>query len=240
MSKIVAIVQARMGSSRLPCKSLLSLRGKPIIDWILERLGTSKRLNGVLVAVPDTDLDKVLQEHLDARNIPWLAGSENDVLDRFVQAIKATGATHVVRVCADNPLISGEAVDRLVEFYENRSFDYAYNHIPKGNLWPDGLGAELVSSELMLHINETARERSQREHCLNYLWDNAKQFTFGTFDPEEKWLQRPDIKLDIDTANDYARISRLPITPGDSLRQIITAYDETMNKIQPVSTGRLN
>lgn len=234
MRRIFAIIQARMGSSRLPCKSLLNLRGQPIIDWIIQRLNQSRRLNGLLAAVPDTELDIALQEHLDINNVPWIAGAENDVLGRFIKGIEASGATHVVRVCADNPLISGEAVDRLIEFYENSAVDYAYNHIPKNNLWPDGLGAEMVSADLMFRLNDAAKKPAQREHCFNYIWDNADQFSIGTFDPEEKWLQRPDIKLDIDTPADYSRMAQLAVNPKSRLQEIISTWDLQQN-IRPRS-----
>ena len=225
MNRVIAIVQARMGSSRLPGKSLLNLRGKPIVNWISERLKQSKLLDAVLVAIPDTQLDKPLQDHLQANGIPWFAGSENDVLSRFASAIQGNDAELIVRVCADNPLISGEAVDRLIEFYKDSSLDYAYNHIPRNNLWPDGLGAEIVSRELLLDLNAAATQPAQREHCFNYIWDNATRFKIGTFDPAESWLRRPDVKLDIDTLDDYAHLASLPLTPHSSLREILSAWD---------------
>ena len=171
--KVVAIVQARLGSTRLPLKSLLTLRGLPIIDWVTERLARARRLDGLIVAVPDTELDRVLYEHLNRRGVPVMAGPEEDVLARFALAAKQADADLVVRVCADNPCIWGEAVDRLVDFYRKGGCDYAYNHIPRGNLWPDGLGAEILSRELLDELDSRAKLPSQREHCLNYIWDTA-------------------------------------------------------------------
>ena len=141
--RVVAIVQARLGSTRLPLKSLLTLRGLPIIDWVTQRLARARLLDGLIVAVPDTKLDRVLYEHLERRGVPVMAGPEEDVLARFALAAKQADAGLVVRVCADNPCIWGEAVDRLVAFYREGVCDYAYNHIPRNNLWPDGLGAEI-------------------------------------------------------------------------------------------------
>ena len=123
--KSVAIVQARLGSSRLPLKSLLCLRDLPVIDWVTRRLAQSRRLDRIMVAVPDTELDRVLLEHLRRRGVPCLAGPESDVLARFCLAARAAEADLVVRVCADNPLIWGEAVDRLLAHYERTDCDYA-------------------------------------------------------------------------------------------------------------------
>ena len=223
--KVVAIVQARLGSSRLPLKSLLTLRGLPIIDWVTQRLARSRRLDGLMVAVPDTELDRVLYEHLARRGVPVMAGPEQDVLARFAQAAKQADAGLVVRVCADNPCIWGEAVDRLVEFYRKGGCDYAYNHIPRGNLWPDGLGAEILSRELLDELDTRAKLPSQREHCLNYIWDNAGSYRLATFDPEEPWLRRPDLKLDVDSVEDFRRLALLPLAPDMDAAQIIAACD---------------
>lgn len=225
LGKTVAIVQARLGSSRLPLKSLLCLRGLPIIDWVTRRLGQSRLLGQVVVATPDTALDRVLLEHLQRQDVACMAGPEDDVLERFALVARHFGADTVVRVCADNPLIWGEAVDRLLEFHADGQYDYAYNHIPRNNSWPDGLGAEVLSAELLYHMAATATEPSQREHCCNHIWDNAAKFAIGTFDPQEDWLRRPDLKLDIDRAEDFARIALLPFTPDMDARAIVDVCD---------------
>ena len=221
--RVVAIVQARLGSTRLPLKSLLTLRGHPIIVWVTERLAKSRRLDGLMVAVPDTKLDRVLYEHLARRGVPVMAGPEEDVLARFAQAAKQADADLVVRVCADNPCIWGDAVDRLVDFYRKGGCDYAYNHIPRGNLWPDGLGAEILSRELLDELDSRANLPSQREHCLNYLWDNAESYRIATFDPVEPWLRRPELKLDVDSADDFRRLALLPLSPAMDAREIVAA-----------------
>lgn len=211
LGKTVAIVQARLGSSRLPMKSLLCLHGYPIIDWVTQRLSTSRLLDRIIVATPDTPMDAVLREHLRCRNIASMSGSENDVLSRVCDAARLTGAETVVRVCADNPLIWGEAVDRLLLFYAVTHCDYAYNHIPRNNLWPDGLGAEVLSADLLFELERMAKTPAQREHCLNYLWDNRGDFCLATFDPDETALRRPDVRLDVDTPEDFARLALAPL-----------------------------
>lgn len=223
--RVVAIVQARLGSTRLPLKSLLCLRGYPIVDWVAERLSKAKELDQVLFAIPDTELDRVLADHLERKGIACIRGSENDVLDRFCKAALLSNADIIVRVCADNPLISPEAVDRLISFFKNTGPDYAYNHIPRGNLWPDGLGAEIVSRHTLEYIDRKAHASSQREHCFNYIWDNPEEWKIATFDPHEEWLQRPNLKLDIDSKEDFQKIARLNINPDIKLKELIQACD---------------
>ena len=225
----VAIVQARLGSSRLPLKSLLCLRDLPIIDWVLQRLSKARRIDQIVVAIPDTSLDRVLCEHLTRRGVHCVMGEENDVLARFLRAAKTTDCSHIVRVCADNPLISGEAVDSLVDHYSQTECDYAYNHIPRNNLWPDGLGAEILPRELLEELNSKATEPSQREHCLNYIWDHTQDFRISTFDPKEPCLRRPDIKLDIDRPEDFERLSLLPLSPDMDCQSIIRAVDQAQH-----------
>lgn len=222
---IIAIVQARLGSTRLPLKSLLNLRGAPVIDWVMKRLSKASRLTGIIAAIPDTPLDAVLGQHLESAGIPWMKGPENDVLRRFRMAADATGADLVVRVCADNPLIWWEAVDRLVDFYENASLDYAYNHVPHGNLWPDGLGAEIISASLLRHLDATASLPAQREHCLNYIIDNQEDFRIATFDPQESWLAKPELKLDLDSPEDYQKLALAPVNPESGAEEIIRAFN---------------
>ncbi|RRD72174.1 MULTISPECIES: cytidylyltransferase domain-containing protein [unclassified Desulfovibrio] len=219
----IAIVQARLGSSRLPMKSLLCLRDVPVIDWVTQRLARARSLDGIMVAVPDTPLDLVLLEHLRRRGVPCMAGPEDDVLARFCMAARMADAGLVVRVCADNPLIWGEAVDRLADFHARGRWDYAYNHVPRNNLWPDGLGAEILSRDLLEELETKAVLPTQREHCLNHIWDNAARFSIGTFDPQEEWLRRPDLKLDMDRPEDFRRLALLPLHPQMDARAIVDA-----------------
>lgn len=223
--RVTAIVQARLGSSRLPLKSLLCLRGLPVVDWAARRLQRAKELDDVVFAIPDTPLDTVLYEHLRRGGLACARGPENDVLARFRQAAEAYGADLIVRVCADNPLVAPEAVDALVRFYMESGADYAYNHIPRGCLWPDGLGAEIVSRELLERVDSLAKKPFQREHCFNYIWDNPEQWRISAFDPGEEWLRRPDIKLDIDTAADFQKLALLSLSPEMGLEEIIKAWD---------------
>lgn len=224
--KVVAIVQARLGSSRLPLKSLLCLKSKPIIDWVVSRLKKSKRIDELIVAIPNTELDKVLLEHLQKQNVKCFTGPENDVLKRFTMAANEVNAETVVRICADNPLVWGEAIDRLIKFYNDSNCDYAYNHIPKNNLWPDGLGAEIISAKLLAEMDAKACKASQREHCFNYIWDNSASYRIATFDPIEDWLRRPDLKFDIDSPEDFQRLALLPINPDMDGKDIIKAVAE--------------
>ena len=224
-TRVVAIIQARLGSTRLPLKSLLCLRGIPIINWVVWRVSQSKLLADYIVAIPDTPLDQVLADHLGQRHMPYFVGSETDLVDRYIQAARSTKADLVVRVCADNPLIWWGAIDQLISYFLEHKPDYAYNHIPRNNLWPDGLGAEILSAELLEDLGKLATLPSEREHCLNYIWNHASDFKIATFNPDDPALCRPDLKLDIDTVNDFQHLARLPFDLSIGPKEIIALMD---------------
>ena len=205
--KTVIVIQARLGSSRLPCKTLLNLHGLPVIDWVVGRCARSELADDLVVALPDTRRDEVLARHLRAQGVNTFRGSEQDVLSRMHGAAAAHGADLVVRVCADNPLIWGGEIDNLIRFYQREhtagNCDYAYNHIPRNNLYPDGLGAEIVSFELFTKaMNEAIR----------------------TFDPLDPALHHPEMKLDMDTADDFINLALRDIRPDITPREIVELF----------------
>ena len=204
---VVGVIQARLGSTRLPYKMMLSLHGHPIIEWVVKRVMMSRKLNEIVAAIPETTENDILEKHIQTLGIDVCRGSEEDVLDRLCKAARHKKATHIVRICADNPLVAGEEIDRLIEFYINNPCDYAYNHIPKDNTYPDGLGAEIVSFEILEYLNRKVTNKRYREHCFSYITDHAQEFSIKTFDPPNPHIARPDLKLDIDTFEDYRRLS---------------------------------
>lgn len=222
--KTVIVIQARLGSSRLPCKTLLNLHGLPVIDWVVRRCARSKLAQGLVVALPDTRQDEVLARHLHAQGIAVFRGSEQDVLARMHGAAAAHGAEAVVRVCADNPLIWGEELDNLIRFYQQEPCEYAYNHIPRNNRYPDGLGAEIVSFELFAHLAATVTVPAHREHCLSHITDNPALFRIRTFDPPNPELHHPELRLDMDTAEDFINLSLLDIHPDITPAEIVKLF----------------
>lgn len=225
--KTAIVIQARLGSSRLPCKTLLALHGLPVIDWVVRRCGRSRLSDSLIVAVPDTRQDEVLARHLREQGVAVFRGSEQDVLARMYGAARVWDADAVVRVCADNPLIWGEEIDHLIRFFQHEKgngCDYAYNHIPRNNQYPDGLGAEIVSFELLHLVAEKASLPAHREHCLSYIMDNPGCFDIRTFDPPNPVLHRPELKLDLDTKEDFINLSLLDIHPDIEPEAIVKLF----------------
>jgi len=219
--KIVALIQARMSSTRLPGKMMMSFRGAPIIEWVIRRVSQSKYLDQVVLATSDQAEDLTLVAEANRLHCNYYTGSLTNVLDRFVDAAKFFSATHIVRICADNPLISGAQIDVLIHEYQKRNVDYIYNHIPKNNLYPDGLGAEMISYDLLCELQKKAYLPRHQEHCFSYILDHPDQFKIKTFDPPEECLQHPELKLDIDTLQDYIKLNRQAFEIDMSDAQVI-------------------
>ncbi len=224
--KRVGIIQARLGSTRLPLKMLLSLHGKPIIEWVVTRVQKSQLLDDVIVAIPNTEDNNALAKYLEELNIKIYRGSEGDVLNRFYGAAQECNATHIIRICADNPLIDGTEIDNLIKFYEKEKPDYAYNHIPINNNYPDGLGAEIISFELLKSMHDKAKEQRHREHCLSYITDNANIFDIKTFDPLNESLFHPELKFDVDTFGDYEKLAMADISITMSSQDLVNLFLE--------------
>jgi len=215
-SNIVAIVQARMQSSRLPAKMLLDLHGRPLIDWVHNRIKQSRKIHQIIFAIPNQSSDDPLESHLLSQEATVHRGPEADVLTRFISAAELANADIVVRICADNPLISAEELDRLVDFFNPKEMDYAYNHIPINNSYPDGLGAEICSFKVLRDIGLKATLATQREHVFKFIWDNPASYRIRTFDPPRQSLKYPTIRLDVDTLDDLHYLRSLDIHPNIS------------------------
>lgn len=210
-NKTIAIIQARIGSTRLPYKMMLSLHGSPIIEWVIKRVQKAKLVDEVIVAIPDSKENDILAKHIKNFNITLFRGSEENVLNRFYEAVKNRKSSSIIRVCADNPLIDPVEIDNLIKFYQNNNCDYAYNHIPLNNKYPDGLGAEIISFKLLEKLNNIVTQASHKEHCFSYIHDNKDNFVIKTFDPVNKSLHHPELKFDIDTFDDYYQLSTTDI-----------------------------
>ena len=211
-----------MGSSRLPDKMMLNLKGIPVIEWVRRRVSMAKQIDSLVFAIPDTQSDQELAEYLLLEGTKVYRGSETDVLLRMTEAARSENAKTVIRICADNPLICGSEIDRLIDFYRCGDFDYAYNHIPRGNTYPDGLGAEIVSMDLLELLNRKAFLPDHREHAFNYIWDKPDQFRIGTCNPLDDALAHPELKLDLDTTADYDALLKLNIWPEMSAHDVVT------------------
>lgn len=179
MKSITAIIQARMGSSRLPGKVLLDIEGKTVLDRVIERTKRAKGIDRAIIAIPDTSSDDVLAKYCEERSIPYFRGSEADVLDRYYQTAKHFNIAHIVRITSDCPLIDPEVIDRVINEYHAGGYDY----ISTGRIettYPDGLDVELFSFTTLEKARNEAMLPSEREHVTPYIWNHPEIFNIET------------------------------------------------------------
>jgi len=170
---IVAIVQARMGSRRLPGKVLADIAGEPMLGRVVQRLGRAQTIRRIMVATSVASADDAVAAFCRARGIACYRGSEDDVLDRYYRAAASCGAETVVRITADCPLIDAEVVDRVVRQFFSRDCDYASNTLSPN--YPDGLDTEVFSYAALAKAWKEARLGAEREHVTPYI-RNSKCF----------------------------------------------------------------
>jgi len=165
--RTVAIIQARMGSSRLPGKSLADIEGKPMLWHVINRVKRATLVDQVVVATSTNSCDDAIEQLCRDGEITCCRGSEEDVLDRFYQTARSAGATRVVRITADCPLIDPEIVDRVIRRFKRGDVDYASNAMVRS--FPDGLDTEVFSFAALEQSWREARKVSEREHVTPYM-----------------------------------------------------------------------
>ena len=170
--KIIAIVQARMGSTRFPNKVMRTISGKPMIEVLLNRLSQSKHIDQIVLATSDDIRNDKLEEHVNNLGYDVYRGSERDVLDRYYHAAKKYRPDGVVRITGDCPLIDSSVVDSIIEAFKIENVDYVSNTNPP--TYPDGLDVEVFSfSSLEVSWSQT-NNFFDREHVTPYIRNSGK------------------------------------------------------------------
>jgi glutamate-1-semialdehyde aminotransferase/spore coat polysaccharide biosynthesis protein SpsF (cytidylyltransferase family)/predicted dehydrogenase len=164
---VVVIIQARMGSSRLPGKSLAEIEKRPMLWHVIQRVKRACLIDRVVVATSTSPADDAIEAMCAENGVTCYRGSENDVLDRFYVAARAEKASQVVRITADCPLIDPEVIDRVVRRFQRGDVDYAANFMVR--TYPDGLDTEVFSFAALERAWHEASKSSEREHVTPYL-----------------------------------------------------------------------
>lgn len=232
MPKTIAVIQARMGSERFPGKTLKPIWNElSLLDLILCRLQKAQNLQTIVLAIPNRVQDQALIDVAKRHQVQYCQGDEQDVLSRFELALNQYPADAVVRICADNPLIDPIEIDKLVNFYwKMQPCDYAYNNQTKCGL-PDGVGAEIVSADVLIRLAETPIPITYREHAFSlWIYEHPELFTQYLL-KADTFLHRPFYRLDVNHPKDLefvrALIQILPKekAPWWSTQDIIQVLD---------------
>jgi len=172
---VVAIVQARMSSTRLPGKVMKGIAGRPMLWHVVNRLKAAKLVDEIVVATTTGREDDLIEEWCKLNGTPVSRGSLDDVLDRYYRAASSFEAKTIVRITSDCPLIEPVLVDRAIQKFNKGGF----SHVSVDSSYPDGLDAEVFSFEALEKAWTEAELTSEREHVTPYIWKNPHLFSLG-------------------------------------------------------------
>lgn len=203
---ITAIVQARMGSQRLPQKTLMDVCGKPMLGHVVERLRRSNAVTRIVIATSVNEADLPIVQYARQEGVTCFAGSEDDVLSRFVGAAKSVQTDLIVRITGDCPLIDPNVLDEMIAYHLAEGVEYTGN-LARRTL-PRGLDAEVFSVDALFKADKLGLEHHHREHVTPFIYEHPELFTIASFELTGA-LRRPDLRLCVDTQEDMQLIQRI-------------------------------
>src|SRR6266566_5493303 len=199
--KITATIQARMGSTRLPGKVLMTVGTEPVLARVVHRLRRAALIDGIIVATSDRPADDAIVRECNRLQVACFRGSENDVLDRYWQAAQWCGAEAIVRITSDCPLIDAELVDETIQAFLSQPADYTSNALER--TYPRGLDTEAFTIAALERAWREAREPYEREHVTPYIYEHPELFRLVSVRDERDYSA---YRLTLDTHEDLQLI----------------------------------
>ncbi|MBB6281989.1 cytidylyltransferase domain-containing protein [Geobacillus subterraneus] len=196
--KTIIIIQARMGSSRLPGKVLMPLGNTVVLDYVVSRCQQVKAIEEVIVATSTLTQDDVIENWCQEHQVSCFRGSEDDVLARYYECAKLYHPDSIIRVTADCPFVDYELANQIVGAMKAEPADIV---IVRGEL-PRGLVVEMVSFSALEYIYHHGKEPRHREHVTYYAYEFLDEFTC-TYVQAPKVIQQPQLRITLDTEEDY-------------------------------------
>lgn len=204
--KVICIIQARVGSTRLPRKILKKICGKTVLEHDIDRLKRVRNISGIMIATTTLEKDNAIVEESDRLNVKYYRGSEEDVLSRYYYAAKESNADIVVRVTSDCPLIDSEVTEKIIQYYLENSekYDYVSNTIDR--TYPRGLDTEVFSFKSLEKAFNEATSQRDREHVTPYIWGNCNLFRLSQ---HKNYVDYSELRWTLDTIEDFQLINNI-------------------------------
>lgn len=229
--KLTAVIQARIGSTRLPGKILMKINGLTLLQCLFEQLEYSSSLSEIILATTTNPEDDVIVDFANINTIRIFRGNSLDVLDRYYQCARHFSLEHIVRITSDCPLIDPTVVDKAAELYKTGKFDYVNNF--HDDAYPSGTDVEIFSTKTLKETWEKAKKPSEREHVTPYIYNNPELFSIGFLKNTTNVCglhYSVDRKEDLDFVKlIYKKIHKRPILLDDIIK--IIKEDPTMLEI---------
>ena len=199
------IIQARMGSTRLPGKVLMKIENeKTVLEFVLNQCKDSKLLDRIIVATTDAMDDRKIVKLVKKLGFDYFCGNEFDVLDRYYKCAKKFKSDDIMRITADCPLIDPTIMDKAIKKFHSGKFDYVSTSPPQTFPW--GISVEIFSFKALENIWKNAKLRYEREHVTSYFYNNPKKFKIFVI---KNKVQLSKIRITIDKENDLILIRKI-------------------------------
>ena len=218
MSKefLTLVIQARMNSTRFPNKIISDLSGAPLIERILQRVKRVKKIGKIIIATTKKREDDILVGIAKSNRVEIFRGSENDLVDRYYQAVKGKNVGHILRLPADNPIPDPTEYNRLINYHLKTNNDFSSNICDfMKNGYPDGFGVEIFTANSLKRIWRSEKRKKFREHITLNFYDYKKNkknskfnFKIGTVKCPKK-ISRPKLVFDVNYYKDYIFIKQI-------------------------------
>jgi len=222
---IVAIIEARMASTRLPGKVMRGIYGRPMLDMMVERVRMARTLDDVVVATTIRQADDQIYNFCKRNSIAVWRGSEDDVLHRVLQAAYQFEADVIVELTGDCPLIDPAMIDKVVGDYMLGGADFVYNRLDPRT--PIGMDVRVFSTKALAELNEKTTDPADREHVSLHFWEHPKEYRCrNVFTQLPKWAS--SLRLTVDTEEDFSVIEKVffELYPFFGLFDILNLYQE--------------
>lgn len=226
---IYAIIQARMNSTRLPGKVMMTIDKNPMLFHVVKQTLASRLIDDVIIATTNSASDKIIRNYCKNNDYNYFVGSSNDVLDRYYQCAKKFHCDPVVRISADSPLIDPTIIDRVLSRFLNNSYDFVSNNIEKiDDYWshstcnfPIGSVVEVCSFNCLKQVWKNSKLKSEREHVFPYVQSNQTLFKLANIKSRKKLSH---IRITVDKKNDLKFVRKI-FTYLPKNKKIITIKD---------------
>lgn len=205
MPEVTAIIQAHMGSTRLPGKVLMDLGGEPMLSRVVKRTMRAQKIDKVIVATTTKPQDEVIVDLCRSEGWLWFCGSEEDVLDRYYQTAKKYGSDIVVRITSDCPLIEPEIIDLVIDEFLKSQADYASNSFAP-RTYPRGLDTEVISFAALKRAWQEDKNPAWREHVTPYIYRHPDKFKLCAVRNDRDYSY---LRWTVDTAQDLELVRKI-------------------------------
>jgi spore coat polysaccharide biosynthesis protein SpsF len=225
---MIAIIQARMSSRRLPGKSMMKIQGKTILQRVIERVNCSVKVKKIIVATSRHKSDCIIKKFCEKKNIEHFQGDLVNVYKRFVDLVKKKNIKKFVRICADSPFIDPKIIDKLIVEFNKNNFDLVTNVYPRS--FPKGQSVEVIKAETFIKNFKKIKNKSFLEHITKYFYSkkNSKKIRIKNIKNIKNFS---NYNLSIDTLKDFKNaqlfLKKKIYSKKDSWQKILANYQKS-------------